>query len=217
MNFPAEIIDHILYFTKTKLYILKQVNRYFRKNCFRIRFENIIDINDFDNLFQQTVFTYNHVNGAIFHLIKDVNLTDDIFSELINLKFLELHYDNKITNKGISELINLKFIDLSGNPNITDEGLSRLTNLTKLNLRNNKVITDKGLQTLTKLVKLNVSYNNLITDNGISNLTNLTSLNVYRSEITNYGITALSNLKILRDGHSVYDSEEDENDNYIDY
>ena len=216
-GFPNEILDLIIYFSQNRLYILKQVNKYFSKNCVKLRLN--IEDDDFNKLFQLTVikliddriYTAGFANNELLQTIKLKKINDNILQELVQLRFLGLGNNKTITDKSISELIKLKFIDLSTNQQITDEGLYKLTNLTKLKLRSNNVITDKGIARLDKLIKLDLENNHNITIEAVNKLRTLKTLNIFRSNIDKRW---LFNIETIRDGKSVYDSEEDEEDNY---
>lgn len=213
---PNEIVDHILYFTKTPLNILKKVNRYFAQNAVKIRIGNHMNFGDFKKLqtltdlglFDDEILTC-HLDFFNFDIINTLTIktneliNDDVLGELSNLKHFGLHNNRIVTDDGLAQLMNLQYLRLNGNTEITDNGIKNLTNLTNLDLFNlvsrgsdRNVITNEGISGLTNLTSLCLAQNDLITDKGISNLTNLTYLDIsYTENITDKGIEKLIKLK----------------------
>ena len=73
--------------------------------------------------------------------LKQVN---NFFYSFIEIKYLPSNLVKKIKDKDLLNLVNLRKLDLRYNQNITDEGLKNLVNIRELHLWYNQNITDEG-------------------------------------------------------------------------
>lgn len=79
-------------------------------------------------------------------LILGINniINDNGIKNLTSLEILGLRGNHMITNDGIAKLVNLKELDLGYNDNI--DKIDHLTKLESLNLDSNKIITDAHIK-----------------------------------------------------------------------
>ena len=145
-------------------------------------------------------------------------LTDDLITQLTDLKSLVVDYDmtrrvnmanltlltnltflkarmmgTHINDDVLKPLVNLRDLSIAKNSNITDEGLKALTNLEKLNIDRCRRISDEGISRLTKLTYLSAHDTN-IGDTGVSNLIQLRTLSAGNTYVTETGVSGLTNL-----------------------
>lgn len=163
-----------------------------------------VAIQNLTNLRELSVFSNDKVN-------------DDALKKLSLLTFLRANQG--LSDAGIMHLRLLTFLDISDSPNvsdyslqhlsflthlevnekISDEGITHLTRLSTLDMSNSKFISDAALQKFSLLTDLTINED--VSDEGIRDLVHLTSLscdfNFYDSEISDFGIEKLTNLKSI--------------------
>jgi hypothetical protein len=107
-------------------------------------------------------------------------------NEYLQLKNLDIPFNEKVTNDGVKCLTDLTRLSI-WDTKVTDDGIKNLTKLTILHA-NGTEITDEGSKGkhLTNLTTLNVCCTN-ITDESVKYLTNLTNLNIQYTCVTDEG------------------------------
>ncbi|ODV63143.1 leucine-rich repeat domain-containing protein [Ascoidea rubescens DSM 1968] len=122
-------------------------------------------------------------------------ISSSYFSNLVNLKDLNLSSNNVFKFNVISNLLRLKRLDLS-NSNLTKtQNINNLINLEELNLSSNKIEKIDMMPYLISLKVLNLSYNNIKKIENLWDLFNLEVLNLSWNSIEK--IENLSNLTHL--------------------
>jgi hypothetical protein len=174
---------------------------------------------------------YNYTDNDILYPLKIKNLicgkntkfTNKLFTELINIKELQLNYhvqfsynllilynnlttlrcgNIQIPDSIFKNLYKLEHLNCDGNNLISDNGLQYLINLTTLKCGKNNKFTDKSISILKKIQELDLGYNTLISDNGIRNLQNIIKINISYNRNISVSLFELPNLKYVEWIHS---------------
>lgn len=159
--FPLEIIDHILYFTHNTVTELCRVCKYFNQNVKKIR---ITSNEGYPNIKDEHLSMLPNLSKLI--AVSNLSITIKQILKLTNLRSLFLR-DIKMTDEEISSLVNLTSLTLVDNRSISDEGISKLVNLTSLILVRDQKLTTTAVINLTKLMHLRttgcykIDYNNV--------------------------------------------------------
>lgn len=148
--------------------------------------------------------TIDGINPKVTYLsVRNENSTicDDDLKKL-NLKYLDLCYNNVISDTGLANCKNLCYLSLFANVTITDNGIAHIPNLQYLDLSlycgRDQLITNHGLRKLINLKYLALQNNSVITDFGLKTLINLEYLNLDDNNvITLRGLKCLKNLREL--------------------
>jgi hypothetical protein len=101
-----------------------------------------------------------------------------------------------VTDKSIKKLTKLTVMNIEGMYKITYESLKRLTNLTELRIHDFGN-DDYNFERMTQLKKLELCGGVNVANYSICGLTGLEFLSLFRNDVTNRDIQALTNLKEL--------------------
>ena len=140
---------------------------------------------DMNNNNKMLTIIFANLSNLIQLECSKTNITDDAFTDLLNLTKLNCWRYKKITSKTFNHLVNLIELDCRYCENITDDAFTELLNLTKLYCGYCKKITGKTFNNLVNLTELNCCNCKNITDDAVTELLNLTKLNCgYCDKIT---------------------------------
>ena len=149
------------------------------------------------NLPRDTPFTYDHMLSMV-HLDADgLNISDLTgLNTAINLRSLELRYNNLRDITPLGVLTNLRSILLNDGNTIEDlTPLANLIHLEELNLRGNPISNLSPLSNLTNLRALDLGFCRIVNISPLSNLTQLETLQLNGNQIVN--VTPLAKLQRL--------------------
>ncbi len=138
-------------------------------------------------------------------LNKVVPPTDDELQLILNMTELDLGYEmhlDRIQNiSPLSKLINLKKLDLAFNQIQDISPLAKLFKLTELNLCGNEILDIAHLSKLSQLTKLDLWGNRISDITPLSELSHLTELDIYGNIVEDISpLSKLSNLVNIRSG-----------------
>lgn len=170
-QFPEDIINVIIYFTKNPVFDLLQVCKYFSK----VAFLKVTSCNG--NHWQLTddrLKKLANLGRVNIHCMHNPDLIGKSFEYLANLTHLDLNYDAHMCEQYLLKLKSLVSLKLNRNSRVTNETLLNMTNLTRLNIYNTSHIT--SIQTLVNLISLNIGHCLNIDEGQLKCLTNLSKL-----------------------------------------
>lgn len=189
-DFPDEIIVNIFsYFKLKKLIFLEQVCQSWKFFIRLTRWNHLVKLSDIE-IIRHVASNYHFVN----YDLSFCELIDDDLKLFSNSYSLILCYQQTIPSVDAMKLIanvpNITFDDW-----VSSQHIEMLTNIRKLKIIECANIGDNSLTKLTKLESLSEKGN--LTDQGICQLTKLRRLHLWKSSITDWGLTHLNNLRSL--------------------
>lgn len=182
--------------------------------CLRISVPSNITNNNIGLFTRLRSLTLNYHMGITDEGIKTLTLLDTLtimgptlidgtsFKSLPLLRTLSLYFCSDMKS-GIFKGLQLEKLIVALNANVGDEDIKELSSsLRKLYITECNRITDEGIQGLSRLKSLTLKGVG-ITNNGLKRLTTLTKLDLDNNTlISDEGVLALCNLKVLRgDSH----------------
>src|SRR5437588_643317 len=132
----------------------------------------------------RTITKLHLINQQYYHNVRSLDMNNNnkmltiIFANLSNLIQLKC-YETNITDDAFTDLLNLTKLNCGDCEKITGNTFNNLVNLTELNCCNCKNITDDAVTELLNLTKLNCGYCDKITGETFNHLVNLTELNCW--------------------------------------
>lgn len=147
-----------------------------------------------------TIPCFYNLESLVLYGVHSVQI--ESLQGMSRLTHLDLTYNRGVNRDeyvNIHLLTGLRSLVLKENTTVRANELCQLTNLTKLDLTANfSVINRNTIMYLpNKLRILDLSHNQCIDDCDLRQLTNLTSLNLSMSQITDDGVSTLTNLETL--------------------